>query len=138
MLSSFVLHPSRMRCCFKEDFMDRVLVLYDLTGQVWNIVYGADEHNVPQGIPSVWCDLPAGAQIERVDPVTKEVHLLYADDTDLGQIQREVREVTNAFNDYANRISGLEEFVVAKDSDITALQIGLTEVYEMLIGEGES
>lgn len=116
--------------------MDRVLLLYDLSGHVWNIVYGATENDVPQGIPSVWCDLPAGAQIEGVDPVTKEVHLLYADNTDLGQIQREVRSIADSFSDYAGQIAGLEDAVSAKDSDITDLQLGLTEVYEMLINGG--
>ena len=115
--------------------MDRVLVMYDLTGQVWNIVYGATE--APQGIPSVWCDVPQNATIKRVNPVTKEVEFDYLPETDLGQLQNAVSNLSDHVSEFEAQtesdISGLQEDADVVGADITDIQIALAEVYEVLI-----
>lgn len=45
--------------------MQRVLVIYDTTGKIWNIEYGAE--TAPPGIPSMFVDVPEGATLERID-----------------------------------------------------------------------
>lgn len=112
--------------------MDKALVLYDLTGRVWNIVYGATE--APQGIPSIWVDIPANAVINHVDPETKEVIFDYLPETDLGQLQREVKGLCNRVDVTDTNISALQADADSKTDDITNIQIALAEVYESLIG----
>ena len=117
--------------------MDKVLVMYDLSGKVWNIVYGATE--VPAGIPCIWVDMPENAQIESVDPVTKEVKFYYLPETDLGQLQKQMRDLTSKVDQDALKtnsdISNLYNNTGVQRKDITNLQIAITEVYEALLGE---
>lgn len=116
--------------------MDKVLVMYDLTGKVWNIVYGATE--APAGIPCIWVDMPENAQIESVDPVTKEPKFYYFPETDLGQLQQEMRELTNKVDTTALKtdsdISNLYTNSGVQRKDITDIQIAITELYENMLG----
>ena len=116
--------------------MNRVLVIYDLTGQIWNIVYGADE--APQGLPSVWVDLPENAVLTRIDPITKQPEFSYLPETDLGQLQRAVatlqEHVTTTEEQTANDIMALQEDATITTEDITNIQLALAEVYETLLG----
>ena len=45
--------------------MQRVLVIYDATGKIWNTVYGEEE--IPPGVPSIFVEVPEGATLERID-----------------------------------------------------------------------
>lgn len=45
--------------------MQRVLVIYDATGKIWNTIYG--EETPPPGVPSIFVDVPEGATLERLD-----------------------------------------------------------------------
>lgn len=45
--------------------MQRVLVIHDATGKIWNTVYGTED--VPPGVPSLFVDIPEGATLERID-----------------------------------------------------------------------
>ncbi len=115
--------------------MDRVLVMYDLTGHVWNVVHGAEE--APQGIPSVWADMPSNAVIDHVDPATGEVIFTYLPETDLGQLQQEVRNlnahVTESDEQTEEVITGLRREASMRQEDITNIQIALAEVYEAML-----
>ena len=117
--------------------MDKVLIMYDLTGHVWNVVYDADE--APQGIPCVWTDMPSNAVIDHVDPVTKEVIFTYLPETDLGQLQQEMRNLTSHVSETEEQttrdIGDLQSDSVARQEDITNIQIALAEVYEAMLGE---
>lgn len=113
--------------------MDKVLVLYDLTGHIWNIVYGAEE--APQGIPSIWVDMPENAVIDHVDPVTKEPVFTYLPETDLGQLQQEVRSLDTKVTEAGATVEALQGDTATAADDITNLQIALAEVYEMLAPE---
>ena len=159
--------------------MDRTLVIYDLTGRVLSIMYGATE--TPQGVPFVWCDIPPGAIIDHVDVATGTVVFEYEPESDMGRMQRNIeamQDQVNAFggtvsealqaaqdaNTNAEAANGIasaanalvevlssnitdvdtkvdqnaenanEKFAIS-DGNITDLQIAITEVYEMLLGE---
>ena len=72
--------------------MNKALVIYDNTGKIWSIVYGAQE--APQGLQSIWVDIPENAVLDSIDPVTKEPHFTYLPETDLGQLQQEMKQVS--------------------------------------------
>ena len=116
--------------------MNRVLVIYDLSGQIWNIVYGATE--VPQGLPSVWVDLPENAILQSIDPITKEPVFTYVPETTLGQLEHTVgllqSQVAENEEQTASDISALQDDAEATMDDITDIQIALAEVYEVLLG----
>ncbi len=38
----------------------KALIIYDLTGRIWNILYG--EEAVPQGLPAMFADIPEGGE----------------------------------------------------------------------------
>lgn len=78
--------------------MQRVLVIYDATGKIWNTVYGTEE--VPPGVPSLFVDVPEGATLERIDtsnPNRPEPVFTY--DRDGIDLQQEVKELRAMIDD---------------------------------------
>ena len=43
----------------------KALVIYDVTGKIWSIVYGEEE--APQGLTSMFVDIPEGAVLTKID-----------------------------------------------------------------------
>lgn len=93
----------------------KALVIYDLTGRIWNIIYGED--TVPQGLTCMWVDIPEGAQIQRIDitdPDNPKAVFLYLPESDIGKIQKEVEalrtqnESLNAQVAYLQMMTGIE------------------------------
>lgn len=93
----------------------KALVIYDLTGRIWNIIYG--EETVPQGLTCMWVDIPEGAQLERIDlknPEEPKAIFLYLPESDIGKLQKEVKDLQveneslNAQIAYLSMISGVE------------------------------
>ena len=93
----------------------KALVIYDLTGRVWNIIYG--EKTVPQGLTSMWVDIPDGAQLQCIDvtnPETPKAIFSYLPESDIGKLQKEVKDLQvqneslNAQIAYLQMMSGLE------------------------------
>lgn len=93
----------------------KALVIYDLTGRIWNIVYG--EEIIPQGLTCMWVDIPEGAQLERIDltdPKEPKAVFLHLPESDIGKLQKEVKklqeknESLNAQVSYLQMISGVE------------------------------
>lgn len=71
----------------------KALIIYDLTGRIWNIIYG--EETVPQGLTCMWVDIPEGAQIQRVDvtnPDDPRAVFTYLPESDIGKLQDKVKE----------------------------------------------
>lgn len=71
----------------------KALIIYDLTGRIWNIIYG--EETVPQGLTCMWVDIPEGAQIQRVDvtnPDDPRVVFTYLPESDISKLQDKVKE----------------------------------------------
>lgn len=145
--------------------MDRTLVIYDLTGRILSIVYGATEESVPQGVPSVWVDIPAGAILNHIDPATAEPVFDYLPDTDLGKFSQQLKEIsdfvagangliTEAVSASAdasassklaadNAVSAREAadnaatMAEGQATDITTIQQALAEVYELVLSMQE-
>ena len=93
----------------------KALVIYDLTGRIWNIIYC--EEAVPQGLTSMWVDIPDGAQLERIDlknPEEPKAIFSYLPESDIGKLQKEVKDLQiqneslNAQLAYLQMISGVE------------------------------
>ena len=93
----------------------KALVIYDLSGRIWNIIYG--EEIVPQGLPSIWVDIPDGAQLKCIDltaPEEPKAIFLYLPESDIGKLQKEVKELQekneslNAQVSYLQMISGVD------------------------------
>ena len=72
----------------------KALVIYDLTGRIWNIIYG--EETAPQGLTCMWIDIPEGAQLEYID-VTDQTDpravFKYLPESDIGKLQYQVAEL---------------------------------------------
>lgn len=77
--------------------MNKALVIYDNTGKIWSIVYGADE--APQGLQSMWVDIPNNAILDKIDIETGEPVFSYLPETDLGQLQQEMRDLSKKVDD---------------------------------------
>ncbi|MDR2025425.1 MAG: hypothetical protein LBQ71_19770 [Hungatella sp.] len=93
----------------------KALVIYDLTGRIWNIIYGED--SAPQGLTCMWVDIPEGAQIQRIDltnPDEPKAIFAYLPESDIGILQKEVKtlqlqnESLNAQIEYLSMMSGIE------------------------------
>lgn len=87
----------------------KALVIYDSTGHIWNIVYGAD--TAPQGLTCMWVDIPDGAQLERIDvtnPDDPHPVFDYLPDSDIGKLQKEIDQLKVRSTELENRSSELE------------------------------
>lgn len=137
--------------------MDRALIIYDLSGKVWSITYGDVE--APQGVPSLWCDIPPGAVVDYVDVKNAKAIFKYLPETDLGKLQKQMQymldfigavegTVMDASKDSSDAVSAASvaenaaveanEKASTNTSDITNIQIALAEVYELLLGGMEA
>lgn len=88
----------------------RAIIIYDLTGRIWNIIYGSDE--LPQGIPCMFVDIPDGAQIDRID-VTDPDHpkavFTYLPESDIGRLQKAVEALKAQLDTIDGAVSDLGE-----------------------------
>jgi len=93
----------------------KALVIYDLTGRIWNIIYG--EESTPQGLTCMWVDIPDGAQIQRIDladPEEPKAVFTYLPESDIGKLKEEVKELQSkneslaAQIEYLSMMSGIE------------------------------
>ena len=75
----------------------RALVIYDLTGYIWNIVYGAD--SAPAGLLSLWVDIPEDAELIAIDvsdPTNHKPIFNYVDqNTDIKALKERVENIEN-------------------------------------------
>ena len=72
----------------------KALIIYDLTGRIWNILYG--EEAVPQGLPAMFADIPDGARLERVDvtdPENPKPVFSYLPESDIGRLWKRTAEL---------------------------------------------
>lgn len=77
----------------------KALVIYDSTGKIWSIVYG--EENAPQGLLSMFVDIPEGAMLERIDVTDSEnpkAVFSYLPESDIGKLQKQVKEIEEYLN----------------------------------------
>lgn len=113
----------------------KALVIYDSTGYIWNIVYGAD--TAPQGLTCMWVDIPDGAQLERIDvtnPDDPHPVFNYLPDSDIGKLQKQMETVKTRLDKVApveRDPETIEEWKSAKKQEIS-------EACEKIIYEGIS
>ncbi len=50
----------------------KVLAIYDATGRIWAEAY--EELNKPEGVPSMFVDIPDGSIVDRIDVSDPENH----------------------------------------------------------------
>lgn len=78
----------------------RALVIYDLTGYIWNIVYGAD--SAPDGLLSLWVDIPEDADLTAIDvtdPANHKPVFNYRDkNTDIKVLTERIENIENKLN----------------------------------------
>lgn len=100
------------------------IILYDLTGKIWHIIYGTSE--IPQGIPCVKADIPEGAQIERIDltdPENPHPVFRHLPETDYGKMKTQLSNVQSQLTAQSEKFQALEE-------ELLNTQLALTELYE--------
>ena len=101
----------------------KALVIYDATGKIWSIVYGEEE--VPQGLTSMFVDIPEAAVLERIDVTDSNKPkpvLTYLPDSDIGRLQKEVQNLIERVNVVApeeKEPETLEEYKTAKKQEIS-------------------
>lgn len=109
----------------------RALVIYDLTGRVWQIIYG--EEKVPQGLPAVFVDIPEGAQLERMD-VTDQGNpkpvFHYLPETDIGKLQKKVEDLEGELTNTQLALAEQYEENLSLQEEVTNIQLALVELYE--------
>lgn len=111
----------------------KALVIYDATGYIWNIVYGAED--VPQGIPCLFVDIPEGAQLKCIDVTDKENPkpvFNYLPDSDIGKLQKKIADLKiELINTQLALVEQYEENLALQE-EVTNTQLALTELYEGL------
>ena len=108
----------------------RALVIYDTTGRIWSIVYGEDD--IPQGLLSMFVDIPEGARLESIDvtdPANPQPVFSYASESDIGRLMKDVEQIkeqaqesaiaTATFNDEAM------EYMLDLDARLCEVELGL-------------
>lgn len=101
----------------------KALVIYDATGKIWSIVYGEEE--VPQGLTSMFVDIPEAAVLERIDVTDSNKPkpvFTYLPDSDIGRLQKEVQNLIERVNVVApeeKEPETLEEYKTAKKQEIS-------------------
>lgn len=110
----------------------RALVIYDLSGRIWNIVYGSDE--APEGLLYLWVDIPSGANLMSIDVSDvsnpQPVFSYVDENTDIKQLQDKILDLEKNFSEMKSTIATTVEKVDSTAEELTYTQLALTEVYE--------
>ena len=101
----------------------KALVIYDVIGKIWSIVYGEEE--APQGLTSMFVDIPEGAGLTKIDvtdPKNPQPVFTYLPDSDIGRLQKEMQNLIERVNVVApeeKKPETLEEYKAAKKQEIS-------------------
>lgn len=118
----------------------KALVIYDLTGKIWNIVYG--EETAPQGLTCMFVDIPDGAQltgIDVTDPGNPQPVYTYLPDSDIGKLQKQMATVKEQMTDMKTQkdaVTLAATFIAESFTDEQALQV--PSLYPAWSGEAVS
>lgn len=69
----------------------KALVIYDITGKIWSVVYG--EKEAPQGLLSMFVDVPDGATLNKIDVTDQEnpkAVFDYPPETEIDMLQKDM------------------------------------------------
>lgn len=111
----------------------KALVIYDSTGHIWNIVYGAD--TAPQGLTCMWLDIPDGAQLERIDvtnPDDPQPVFNYLPDSDIGKLQKQMEDVKTRLD----KVAPVERYPETIEEWKSAKKQEISEACEKIIYDG--
>ena len=109
----------------------RALVIYDLTGRIWSIIYG--EEQLPQGLLSLFVDIPDGAQIEKIDvtdPCNPQPVFSYMPESDMGKLQKRTAELEVQLTEAQLALTEQYETNLKLQDEVTNTQLAITELYE--------
>lgn len=109
----------------------QALIIYDLTGKVWNIILGEPE--IPQGVPCLRVDIPEGAQLERIDlsdPKNPKPVFRYLPETDYGRMEKQIQALEAELADTQLALAEQYEENLTLREEITNAQLALAELYE--------
>jgi hypothetical protein len=109
----------------------KALVIYDATGRIWSIVYG--EEQAPQGLLSMFVDIPDGASLEKIDvtnPDEPKAVFSYLPESDIGKLQIRVTDLENQLTEAQLALTEQYEANLALEDEVTNTQLALTELYE--------
>lgn len=109
----------------------KTLVIYDNTGKIYAMIHGADQP--PQGLQSMYVDLPGGAILERIDvtdpdnpqPVFKQLP-----DSDIGRLQTRTTELETELTATQLAVAEQYESNLELQDQLTNTQLALTEIFE--------
>lgn len=79
--------------------MNKALVIYDLTGEIFAIKYGEDK--VPVGLLYMWVDIPDGCILSGIDvsdPNNHKAIIKKVNNTDIQRLQEQIDEVKEVLN----------------------------------------
>lgn len=109
----------------------KALVIYDFTGRIWSIIYG--EEAAPQGLQSIFVDIPDGAVLDRID-VTDTANpqpvFTYLPESDIGRLQKQVARLTEELTAAQMALAEQYEANIALQEEVTNTQLALAEIYE--------
>lgn len=109
----------------------KALVIYDATGRIWSIIYGAEA--APQGLQCMWVDIPDGAVLDRIDvtdPINPQPVFTYLPESDIGRLQKQVAQLTEELTAAQLALSEQYEANIALQEEVTNTQLALAEIYE--------
>ncbi len=109
----------------------KALVIYDATGKIWSIVYG--EEQAPQGLLSIFVDIPDGAVIEKIDvtnPDDPKPVFSYLPESDIGKLQNRVTDLETQLTEAQLALTEQYETNLSLADEVTNTQLALTELYE--------
>lgn len=118
----------------------KALVIYDLTGKIWNIVYG--EETAPQGLTCMFVDIPDGAQLQSIDvtnPDNPQPVFTHLPDSDIGRLQKQMTAVEEQMVDMKTQKDAVDlaaSFAAESFTDEQALQV--PSLYPVWSGEAVS
>lgn len=104
----------------------KTLVIYDSTGKIWLMAHGETE--VPQGLTSMFVDIPDGAILEKIDltdPENPQPVFTYTPETDIGRLQKDVVDLKNTDAILQEQAEAAIETDVDLDYRLSLLELGL-------------
>lgn len=109
----------------------KALVIYDVTGRIWSIIYG--EETLPQGLQCMWVDIPDGAQLDYIDVTdtsNPQPIFVYPPESDIGKLQKQTNVLGDQLTEAQLALTEQYEANLALAEEITNTQMALTEIYE--------
>ena len=109
----------------------KALVIYDVTGRIWSIIYG--EETLPQGLRCMWVDIPDGAQLNYIDVTdasNPQPVFAYLPESDFGRLQEQVVSLDSQLTEAQLALTEQYEANLALAEEVTNTQLALTEIYE--------